>query len=578
MVSAEVKMIGIGAVDGMAMAKIYIVNENNSKVEELYIEDSEKEFKRFLDAKEASAGQLRKIMESAFETLGKENAEIFDYQLLMLEDDDFLNRIKDIIEEKKINAEYALDIVSREYIEMFKNIDNDYLKERTTDIEDMVKRITFALSDKELITLSIIKEDVIVAAEDLTPSQTAGINKNRVKGIILEKGGKSSHSVIIARSLGIPCIVGISNLLNNITGGEFAIINGETGEVFLSPGEEEISSFKEYENLLQKEKAELDKYITCESKTIDGFEVKIFANITSENEVASLLLNGGEGVGLLRTEFIYMLGDTPPSEEIQFGNYANIAGLLQGRPLIIRTLDAGGDKDIPYLNIPKEENPFLGYRAIRYCLENKELFKTQISAILRAGIHGNVELMIPMISTIEELRKTKEIIGEVKDELLQKGIEHAEGIRLGMMVETPAAAFMADKFSKEVDFFSIGTNDLTQYLFAADRMNGKVAHLNSYYNPALLKTVRYICECANAVGIDVDICGQAGEIPELVPVWVGMGITNLSVSIPSILKVRRLICKTDKLKAVELVDVILSLDTAQEVETYLKSKRGEDIW
>lgn len=570
-------MNGISAVGGMAMAKIYIVDGNISKVEKLHIEDCEKEIQRFLDAKEASADQLRKLMDSAIETLGEDNAEIFDYQLLMLEDDDFLNKIKTIIQEEKINAEYALDKIAKEYIEIFKNIDNNYLKERTADIEDMAKRITFALNHKELSTLSTIKEDSIVAAEDLTPSQTAGINKAKVKGIILEKGGKSSHSVIIARSMGIPCIVGISNLLTNITHGELAIINGSTGDLFLSPDKDQISNFREYENFLKKEKAELDKYINCESKTIDGFELKVFANITDEKEVVSLLQNGGEGVGLLRTEFIYMNRRTPPTEDIQFGIYSNIASLLNGRPLIIRTLDAGGDKDIPYLNILKEENPFLGYRAIRYCLENKELFKNQISAILRAGIHGNVELMIPMISTIEEVRKTKDIIEEVKNELLQKGIKHAENIRLGMMVETPAAAFMSDKFAKEVDFFSIGTNDLTQYLFAADRMNEKVAHLNSYYNPALLKTVRYICQCANAAGIDVDICGQAGEIPELVPVWVGMGITNLSVSIPSILKVRRLICTTNKSKATEQVDMIMSLDTAHEVENYLKNMRGEDI-
>jgi len=571
-------MVGIGAVGGMAMAKIYIINENIPKLEKLNIEDSEKEFSRFLAAKDAAADQLRSLMDAAIGTLGKENAEIFDYQLLMLEDDDFLNRTKAIIEEEKVNAEYALNIVSCEYIEIFKNIDNDYLKERTSDIEDMTKRITFALHDKELITLSTIKEDAIVAAGDLTPSQTAGINKARVKGIVLEKGGKSSHSVIIARSMGIPCIVGISNLLANITHGELAIMNGDTGDLFLSPEEAQISSFREYENFLQKENAELDKYTNYDSKTTDGFEIKVFANITSENEVPSLLQNGGDGVGLFRTEFMYMAGCTPPTEDIQFGIYSNIASRLAGRPLIIRTLDAGGDKDIPYLNIPKEENPFLGYRAIRYCLENKELFKKQISAVLRAGLHGYVELMIPMISTIEEVRKTKYIIEEVKNELQQREIKYAENIRLGMMVETPAAAFMADKFAKEVDFFSIGTNDLTQYLFAADRMNEKVAYLNSYYNPALLKTVRYICQCANAAGIDVDICGQAGEIPELVPVWVGMGITNLSVSVPSILKVRRIICKTNKLKAAELVDIIMSLDTAKEVENYLKNKRGEDIW
>lgn len=570
-------MIGIGAVGGMAMANIYTIDENIPKAEKRYIEDSGKEYRRFLDARAAAADQLRNLMEAAVDALGKENAEIFNYQLLMLEDADFLDKIKDTVEREKVNAEYALDIVSKEYIEILKSIDNDYLRERTADIEDMSKRVAFALNGKELATLSSIGGDAIIAAEDLTPSQTAGIDKERVKGIVLEKGGRSSHSVIIARSLGIPCIVGIADLLANVTPGESAIINGDTGELFLSPGEEKIDAFREYEGFLKKEKTELGEYANRESKTLDGFEIKVLANITSENEISSLLQNGGEGVGLLRTEFLYMRGSNSPAEDMQFDFYSNIARLLGGRPLIIRTLDAGGDKAIPYLNIPREENPFLGYRAIRYCLENKELFKNQISAILRAGAHGGVEMMIPMVSTLEEVRNTKDIIEEVKRELLRKGAEYTENIRLGIMVETPAAAFTADKFAKEVDFFSIGTNDLTQYLFAADRTNDKVAHLNSHYNPALLKAVRYICQCANAAGIDVDICGQAGEIPELVPVWVGMGITNLSVSIPSILKVRRLICRTNKAEAARMVDRILSLDTAHEVENYLKNEKDENI-
>lgn len=567
-------MQGIGAVNGMSIAKIHVVNENTQKIEKLYIEDCKKEWMRFLNAKTAATTQLNGIMSAASEELGEENADIFDYQLLMLEDEDFLNRINFYIEQEKVNAEYALALVSDEYVELFKNIDNDYIKERTSDIEDLTKRIIFALGGKELITLSAISEDAIVAAEDLTPSQTAGINKNLVKGIILEKGGKSSHSVIIARSMGIPCIVGIPKLMETVVNGEVAIINGDTGEVFLSPDSLQINIFNEYEEFMRNEKAELSKYINCKSKTLDDIEIKIFANITAEEEVSSLIQNGGEGVGLLRTEFLFLKGSTPPTEQEQFEFYSKIAKLLYGRPLIIRTLDAGGDKNIPYLQIPKEENPFLGYRAIRYCLENRELYKSQLSAILSAASSGNIELLIPMISTIDEIRSVKELVEEVKKELEKREEKYLGRIKLGMMVETPAAAIMADKFAKEVDFFSIGTNDLTQYLFAADRMNEKVAHLNSYFAPALLRTVKHICRCANEAGIEVDICGQAGEIEELVPVWVGMGITNLSVSVPSILKVRRQICNIRKSEANELVDKLLTFDTAEETENYLKTKRG----
>ena len=567
-------VIGIGAVDGMAMAKIYLIDDDACEIVRKNIGDPDEEYQRLLCAKEISSRQLERIMKTVTDNFGRENGEIFDYQLLMMEDKDFLGKIKEIIANEKVNCEYALDVVAREYIEVFANIDNDYLRERTSDIADLAKRLNFALRGKEMKTLADISEDSIVAAVDLTPSQTAGIDKDRVKGIILERGGISSHSVIIARSMGIPCIVGIPGLTRGIVHGETAIVNGKTGEVVGTPSPGDIERFKEYERNAIREKQLLNKYIKCESKTPDGFEIKVYANITSENEAVALIENGGEGVGLFRTEFLYMSSNTPPSEDLQYKVYSNIARILDGRPLIIRTLDAGGDKNIPYLNIPKEDNPFLGYRAIRYCLDHPEIFKPQIAAILRAGLCGNVKFMIPMIASIAELRRAKSIIGEVTGELSAKGIQHAKNLRLGIMIETPAAAFMAERFAGEVDFFSIGTNDLTQYLFAADRMNEKVANLNSYFHPALLKTVRYIANSANKNGIEVDICGQAGEIPALVPLWIAMGISNLSVSIPSIPKVRKLICETGKAEAAGIMEAALSLDTAEEVESHLKSQLG----
>lgn len=567
-------MMGIGAVKGMAMAKLYLLDEDAPQIVKSPVDDPAKEYERFLSAREAAARQLELVKAAATESLGRENGDIFDYQLLMLEDTDFLGKVRCIIEGERVNCEYAVDIVSKQYIELFANIDNDYLRERTADIADLARRLNFILSGKEMKTLSGICEDAIVAAADISPSQAAGMNKAWVKGIALEHGGMSSHSIIIARSMGIPCVVGIPDLTKSIVHGETAIIDGNTGELILSPSPEQIYRFKAYETEALAEKQLLAGYISCRSLTLDGFEVKVYANITSENEAAALIENGGEGVGLFRTEFLYMAGSSPPSEALQLKVYSNTARILGKRPLIIRTLDAGGDKNIPYLEIPGEDNPFLGYRAIRYCLDHPEIFKTQVSAVLQAGLHGNVELMLPMITSIDELRQAKQLIGEVKKELSAKGIPHAGDMRLGMMVETPAAVFMADSFAREVDFFSIGTNDLTQYIFAADRMNRKVAVLNSPFQPALLKAVRQVCESAKRSGIEVDICGQAGEIPELVPLWVAMGIDNLSVSIPSIPRVRRQICGTSKAKAAQVMEYALSLDTAGEVENYLKSQFG----
>lgn len=567
-------MRGIGAVGGMALARTYLLDEDAAVITKKNIANPDEEYLRFLSAKEFAASQLEKIMKAAVEDFGRENGEIFDYQLLMLEDDDFLGKIRAIITDEKVNSEYALDVVARQYMELFTAMDNDYLKQRTSDIADLAKRLNYALSGREPRMLSDIRGNFILAANDLTPSQTVGINKDRVRGIILECGGMSSHSVIIARSMGIPCIVGIAGLMKNLLHGDIVLINGSSGEVFVSPTELQVAEFNAYSIKTDKEKKELERFKHCESRTLDGFEIKVYANIAAEKDSSSMIENGGEGVGLFRTEFLYMSGNTPPSEDLQYQVYSNIARNLGERPFIIRTLDAGGDKNIPYLGIPVEDNPNLGFRAIRYCLENPEIFKTQISAILRAGTCGNVHLMLPMLASVVELRRAKRLIDEAKDELVKKQIPHSDNIRIGIMMETPAAAIMADRLAREVDFFSIGTNDLTQYLFAADRMNPKVAYLNSYFHPALLRTVNHICKCAALNGIEADICGQAGEIPLLIPIWAAMGINNLSVSIPSIPKVRKLICQTVKADAVIIMEKTLSMDTAEEVETYLKSQFG----
>lgn len=565
-------MIGIGVVTGMAKAKTYLLDEDAFLMEKKIVDDPETEYQRFLTAKEVCAAQLEEIKKMMPETMASDSREIFDYQLLLLEDTGFLGMIRAAVENDHTNCEYAVTIAAQKYITLFENMDNDYLKQRTIDMVDISRRLNAILTGKEQKTLSDIREDSIVAAADLTPSQTAGINRDRVKGILLERGGSSSHSVIIARAMDIPCIVGITGLLEQAVHGETVIMNGTTGEVTPNPTPEQIREYEVYAAKAELEKQQLDQYRKCKTETLDGAKLQVYANITSETEVTALLENGGEGVGLFRTEFLYMAGGTLPSEELQYKVYSSIAKKLDGRPLIIRTLDAGGDKNITSLGIEKEENPFLGYRAIRYCLDHPELFKMQIAAVLRAGALGNTKFMLPMIATVDEVRKTRALAQEVQAELAAKGIPHAEAISMGMMVETPAAAFDAERFAREVDFFSIGTNDLTQYLFAADRMNQRVTGLNSYFQPTLLRAIKHICQCGKQNGIEVDICGQAGEIPSLVPIWVAIGIDNLSVSIPSIPRVRKIICETRKSEAEAALEKALGLDTAHEVERFLEQQ------
>lgn len=562
-------MLGVGAADGVAIGRVYLFHDESPVFSRLNIDDTDKELSRLDTSLAAAHEQIAEIMRKAEAAGGSDNADIFDYQLLILEDVDFTDKVKNKIAGEKINCEYAVQAVCDEYIALFSKMDNGYLKERVGDMTDIKKRLLCALTGAEYQSLSELPKDTILAAYDLTPSQTAELDSKLVKGILLEKDGKLSHTVILARSMGVPCIVGLGGLLNNLAQGSAVVMDGKSGEVIENPDNSQIELYTKVRLEIEKKNKELEQYRHCRGVTLDGREVGIYANITSVGEVGRLLANGGEGVGLLRTELIYMASKTPPSEETQYRIYSQMASSLKGRPLIIRTLDAGGDKNIDYLGIEKEANPFLGVRAIRYCLATPEIFKTQISAILRAAVHGNIYLMFPMIATIEELRSAKTIVGEVRAELEMNKTEYG-AIRIGMMMEMPSAAFLAQSFAKEVDFFSIGTNDLTQYLFAADRGNVKVAYLNSYFHPALLNTVYKIIQAANENDIEVEICGQAGEIPELVPLWAAMGITNLSVTIPSIPLVRKIICRTDIRQAQERLRQILLMDTAGEVGEFLR--------
>lgn len=562
-------MNGTIAVGGMALASAQVITEQHMDVSRRTVEQTETEEARLGAATCLCGAALSELIRQLQEEGDSDHADILDFQLLLLEDDNYIGRIVRMIREDRVNCEYAVTQCSQAYREELAALDNPYLNERAADITDIEKRLLRALFQQD--TAPARPGPKIAAAVDLTPSQVVELGRQGLRGIVLEKGGLSSHCVILARSMNIPCIIGVSGLLKQVRDGQMLLLDAERGQVTVEPTQEKIQVFEQYEAAYRAEQAELEQFRHMATITADRQPMKVYANITSELEVPELLKQGGEGVGLLRTELLYMERETPPDEETQYAAYSAIVTGLAGRPLIVRTLDVGGDKRIPYLNIPQEDNPFLGYRAIRYCLDHPEVFRPQLAAILRAAAFGPVQLMLPMIATLPEIERAKEAVGQVRAELKGRGMESGP-VSLGMMVETPAAAVMADRFAECVDFFSIGTNDLTQYLFAADRNNAKVAGLNSYFQPALLHMVDHICRCAHRHGIEVDICGQAGEVDELIPLWVGMGVDNLSVSIPSIPRVRRTISRCDTMQCRRLADRALECSSDREIMGYIEEE------
>ncbi len=555
-------MKGTVAVGGMALSQACLFLEGQADVSPHHVENTDAELQRLQTASALCAGELSALIESLRQNAVADQAEILDFQLLLLEDENYMGRIAGIVQGEQVNCEYAVARHSRLYREELSALDNPYLNERAADISDIEQRLLRALSRRGKAALP--SDPVIAVAQDLTPSQVVELGHGKLEGIILEKGGLSSHCVILARSMGIPCIIGAAGILAQVEQGQPVLLDAEAGEIVPSPDEEAVRRYRQYQEAKQRERQSLEQFRCGKTATADGRTMKVYANITSHLEVPGILEQGGEGVGLLRTEMLYMEQDAPPDEETQFSLYSAIVKGLAGRPLIIRTLDVGGDKSIPYLGIPPEENPFLGYRAIRYCLDHPEIFKPQLAAILRAAALGPVRLMLPMVAAAGEVARAKEIVAAVRRELEDRGTT-AGPVPVGIMVETPAAAVMADQLAGLVDFFSIGTNDLTQYLFAADRNNARVASLNSYFQPALLRMVERICRCAHEKGIEVGICGQAGEVEQLIPLWVGMGVDELSVSIPSIPRVRRRISRCDTAACRELAGRALACISEAEV-------------
>lgn len=561
---------GIAASRGIAIAKAYRLIEPDLSIVKKMVEDVEEELKRFQKALESSKTELEDIREKAQVELGADKADIFEAHLLVLSDPEFVSPIGDKIKLEKVNAEYALKEVADRFITMFEQMDNEYLKERKADFRDVSKRILSHLLGVQMVKSSMILEEAIIVAEDLTPSDTAQLNRTFVKGFTTNVGGMTSHSAIMAHSMEIPAVVGTKMATTEIQHGDLIIVDGIKGEVHINPTREVIAKFEKKQVRFEEKKAKWAKLINEQTITSDGHYVELAANIGTSEDLESVINNGGEAIGLYRTEYLYMGRNELPSEEEQFNSYKAVLEGMGGKPVVVRTLDIGGDKDLPYLNLPKELNPFLGFRAIRLCLEEQDLFRTQLRALLRASTYGNLKIMFPMIANLDEFRAAKAIIEAEKKDLLDKGIEVSDKIELGIMVEIPSTVVMADLFAKEVDFFSIGTNDLIQYTMAADRMNESVSYLYQPYHPAILRFIKMVIDAAHTEGKWVGLCGEMAGDEIAIPLLLGMGLDKFSMSATSILKVRSQLLQLSKKEMESLVARTLQMGTSKEVIEAIK--------
>ncbi|KML28642.1 phosphoenolpyruvate--protein phosphotransferase [Priestia aryabhattai] len=562
---------GIAASSGIAIAKAFRLENPELTVEKKSVTEVEAEVARLEAALEKSKSELEIIREHARKELGDDKAEIFEAHLLVLSDPELINPIKDKITNENVNAEHALDEVAAMFINMFESMDNEYMKERAADIRDVTKRVLAHLLGVNVSNPSLISEEVVIIAEDLTPSDTAQLNRKFVKGFTTDIGGRTSHSAIMARSMEIPAVVGTKTVMEDIQNGVLVIVDGLDGEVIVDPSEETVKAYEKKAAEYAEQKAEWAKLVNEKTVSADDHHVELAANIGTPEDIKGVLENGGEGVGLYRTEFLYMGREDLPTEEEQFTSYKTVLERMEGKPVVVRTLDIGGDKELPYLNLPKEMNPFLGFRAIRLCLEMQDMFRTQLRALLRASVYGNLKIMFPMIATVDEFRQAKAILLEEKAKLQQEGVQVSEDIEVGMMVEIPSSAVIADLFAKEVDFFSIGTNDLIQYTLAADRMNERVSYLYQPYNPAILRLVNMVIKAAHKEGKWVGMCGEMAGDEIAIPILLGLGLDEFSMSATSILKARSQIRQLSKADIEPHLDTILSMSSTEEVIEFVKS-------
>lgn len=563
---------GIAASSGIAIAKAYLLVEPDLSFNKKKIEDSGKEIERFRSSISFAKSELKEIRTVAEKEFGAAEAAIFDAHMLVLNDPELITPIEEKINTENVNAEYALKETTDMFIAMFEGIDNEYMQERAGDIRDVTKRIMSHLLGVKVVNPSTISEEVIIIAEDLTPSETAQLNRKYVKGFATNIGGRTSHSAIMARSLEIPAVVGTKELTQHIQDGDMVIVDGLNGIVQINPTSEQIATYEMEHQKYKEQKAEWVKLVNEKTVTADHHHVEIAANIGNPEDLAGVFSNGGEGIGLYRTEFLYMGKDQLPTEDEQFEAYKSVLQGMGNKPVVVRTLDIGGDKELPYLNLPKEMNSFLGFRAIRLCLKEKHIFRTQLRALLRASSFGNLKIMFPMIATLDEFRQAKDILEKEKQTLLENGTAVAEGIEIGIMVEIPSTAILADQFAKEVDFFSIGTNDLIQYTMAADRMNERVSYLYQPYNPAILRLVKMVIDASHREGKWTGMCGEMAGDEIAIPILLGLGLDEFSMSASSILKARTQISQLKQSDMVELANEALQLRTNEEVARAVRAR------
>ena len=564
-------MRGTGASSGIGIGKAVVVRDEKPEVVQVSISDKDKEVKRFEDVLAKITEATMEMAASLANKVGGKEAEILNGHVLLLSDPMLSEEIKQKIQNELVNAEFAVDGVYDMYAGMFASMDDELMQQRATDMKDLKVRILKGLLGMADVDVARLPEGSILVAEDLTPSMTAGLNPQTVCGIVTELGGRTSHSAILSRALEIPAVVAISGLLDNIHDGDTVCFDGDKGEVVINPDADTLAEYEKKKEAYLLEKKELENYKGKPSVTKDGRKVEIVANIGKPEDAQRALEYDAEGVGLFRTEFLFMDRENAPTEEEQFEAYKKVATLMKDKPVIIRTLDIGGDKEIPYLGIEQDENPFLGYRAIRLCLDRKEdLYRPQLRALLRASAFGDIRIMIPLITCVDEIREAKALIREIMEDLDRENIAYNKDIQVGIMIETAASSIMADVFAKEVDFFSIGTNDLTQYTMCVDRGNAKVSYLYSPLNPAVLRSLKRVITSAKEAGIMVGMCGEAAADPLLIPLLLVWGLDEFSMSASSILKSRKLVTNSSIADLEKIEKEVMKFTTEKEVREYME--------
>lgn len=567
-------MKGTSASAGIGIGKAAIVEETELVIKKETISDASAEKERFQAALKQAMEETEALAKDLATRVGEKEAEILNGHLMLLSDPMLTGEIENTIAGENACSEYAIENVCNMYADMFASMGDELMQQRATDMRDIKTRMQKILLGVSSVDIASLPAGSVIVAKDLTPSMTAGINPANVCGIVTELGGKTSHSAILARALEIPAVVAVEGFLNSVKDGDTVVLDGSEGVVFVNPEEAVTAEYEAKRTAYLKEKKELDQYIGKPTVTKDGVTIELVANIGKPEDVDKVLQYDAEGIGLFRTEFLFMDRNSMPTEDEQFEAYQKVAIAMNGKPVIIRTLDIGGDKEIPYMGLKKDENPFLGYRAIRFCLDRREdVYRPQLRALLRASAFGNIKIMVPMVTCLEEFREAKAMIEEIKAELDSRGIAYKKDIQVGIMVETAAASLMADAFAKEVDFFSIGTNDLTQYTMSVDRGNDKVSYLYSPLNPAVLRSIRHIIQCGRKEGIMVGMCGEAASDPLMIPLLLAFGLNEFSMSASAVLNARKLITGYSIEELQAIADKAMSFVTAGEVEAYMREQQ-----